>query len=44
MLLEIGSEAPRFTLPSHNSGEVSLDDYRGSNVMLAFFPLAWTPV
>lgn len=44
MLLEIGSEAPRFTLHSHNSGEVSLDDYRGKNVMLAFFPLAWTPV
>ena len=44
MSLDVGSETPRFALPSHNSGEVSLDDYRGKNVMLAFFPLAWTPV
>ena len=44
MKVDIGSEAPRFELPSHNSGIVSLDDYRGKNILLAFFPLAWTPV
>jgi peroxiredoxin Q/BCP len=44
MRLEIGKEAPDFTLPSHLGGEVSLRDYRGKNVMLAFFPQAFTPV
>ena len=44
MAINIGSETVPVTLPSHNSGEVSLVDYKGKNVMLAFFPLAWTPV
>jgi len=44
MSLSVGQKAPDFTLPSHLDKEVSLNDLRGQNVVLAFFPLAWTPV
>jgi hypothetical protein len=44
MTLKIGQEAPDFTLPSHWEKDVKLSDLRGSNVVIAFFPLAWTPV
>ena len=44
MKLKVGDPAPNFTLPSHLDKDVSLSDYRGKNVVLAFFPLAWTPV
>lgn len=42
--LTIGQPAPDFTLPSHLDKDVRLSDYRGKNIVLAFFPLAWTPV
>lgn len=42
--LTVGQTAPDFTLPSHLEKNVRLSDYRGKNVVLAFFPLAWTPV
>jgi peroxiredoxin len=44
MSLQVGQEAPDFTLPSHLDKEVTLSDLRGKNVVLAFFPQAWTPV
>jgi len=44
MKLQIGHVAPDFTLSSHLGKDVTLSDYRGTNVVLAFFPLAWTPV
>ncbi|NIS83259.1 MAG: redoxin domain-containing protein [Anaerolineales bacterium] len=44
MGLQVGQEAPDFTLPTHLGDEVTLSDLRGRNVVLAFFPLAWTPV
>jgi peroxiredoxin len=44
MELRIGQRAPEFTLPSHLDKDVSLSDYRGKNVVIAFFPLAWTPI
>ncbi len=44
MKLQVGDKAPDFTLPSHLDKDVTLSDYRGRNVVLAFFPLAWTPV
>jgi len=44
MKLRLGDKAPDFTLPSHLGKDVSLSSLRGKNVVLAFFPLAWTPV
>jgi peroxiredoxin len=40
----VGSPAPDFTLPSTSGGEVSLSQLKGKNVLLAFFPLAFTSV
>lgn len=42
--LKVGQPAPDFTLPSHLDKKVTLSELRGKNVVLAFFPLAWTPV
>lgn len=40
-----GETAPDFSLKDQNGKEVKLSDYRGKkNVMIAFFPLAFTPV
>ena len=40
---EIGAPAPPFSLPSTAGREISLDEFRGkNNVLLAFFPLAFT--
>jgi len=44
MALGVGTRAPDLTLKDHLGREVRLSDYRGKNVVLAFFPLAWTPV
>ncbi len=45
MTVSVGQMAPDFTLKSHDGRTVRLSDYRGKrNVVLAFFPLAWTPV
>jgi glutaredoxin-dependent peroxiredoxin len=40
----VGSTAPDFTLPSTSGTEVTLSSLRGKNVLLAFFPLAFTKV
>ena len=43
--LKVGEEAPEFTLPSHLDSEITLSSYKGKkNVVLAFYPLAFTPV
>ena len=45
MVLKVGEKAPDFELTSHLGEQVRLSDYLGQrNVVLAFFPLAWTPV
>lgn len=44
---EVGDVAPDFELPSHltRGKMVRLSDFRGKhNVVIAFYPLAWTPV
>jgi mycoredoxin-dependent peroxiredoxin len=43
MALEVGQQAPNFTLKNQNGEEVSLSDYRGKkNVVLMFYPFAFT--
>lgn len=44
MTLQTGDKAPAFKLFSSDKQEVSLADYRGKNVVLLFFPLAFTSV
>src|SRR3954467_14878863 len=40
---QVGEVAPEFTAPSTSGSDVSLSSFRGrSNVLLAFFPLAFT--
>jgi peroxiredoxin len=39
-----GSQAPDFTLGSTSGGNVTLSALKGRNVLLAFFPLAFTRV
>ena len=42
MKIEVGEQAPDFTLYSSDKQKVSLSDYKGKNVLLLFFPLAFT--
>ncbi len=43
MSVEVGQEAPDFTLTSQSGEKVSLSDYRGNkNVVLMFFPFSFT--
>ena len=42
-LLEIGSQAPDFTLPDQNGTQVSLASLRGHYVILWWYPKADTP-
>lgn len=44
MALQTGQQAPDFTLRDSDKQEVKLSDYRGKNVVLLFFPLAFTGV
>lgn len=41
-MLEINNKAPSFKLYNTEKKEISLDDQRGRNVVLLFFPLAFT--
>ncbi len=44
-MLQVGDKAPDFTLPAHNGPKVTLSQYNGQkNVVIAFYPLDWTPV
>ncbi len=42
MSIQINDKAPAFTLYSDTKEEVSLSDYNGRNVLVLFFPLAFT--
>ncbi len=44
-MIEVGQEAPDFTLPNQHGESVTLSQYRGSkNVVLVFYPWAFTGV
>jgi len=42
MDIQIGQQAPDFTLRDNEKNKVTLSDYRGRNVLLLFYPLAFT--
>jgi peroxiredoxin Q/BCP len=42
-MLNVGDEAPDFSLPSDSGAEVSLKDFKGHTLILYFFPKADTP-
>jgi len=44
MKIEIGQSAPEFALFNTEKNKVSLSDYKGKNVVLLFFPLAFSGV
>lgn len=42
MKIETGSKAPEFSLYNSEKNKISLSNYKGRNVLLLFFPLAFT--
>ena len=43
-MIEPGSPAPEFTLPDQDGNRISLSDYRGSTVVLVFYPADFSRV
>jgi peroxiredoxin len=43
-ILNLGKKAPNFSLNSTPDQKVSLKDFRGQPVILAFYPADWSPV
>ncbi len=43
-MIEAGATAPDFTLADQDGNEVSLADFRGSRVVLVFYPSDFSPV
>jgi peroxiredoxin len=44
MAIQTGQQAPDFTLHDQDKNKVTLSELRGKNVVLVFFPLAFTSV
>ncbi len=44
MALQVGDKAPNFTLFNTEKQEISLSDFEGKNLVILFFPLAFTGV
>lgn len=44
MAVQVGNKAPGFTLVSSDNQQISLSDYAGKNLVLLFFPMAFTSV
>jgi peroxiredoxin len=42
-VIEVGEKAPDFTLSDQDRGEVSLGDFRGTKLMLVFYPADFSP-
>lgn len=44
-MIDVGDRAPDFTLPASTGGDLTLGSFAGrKNVLLVFYPLAFTPV
>ena len=43
-MIQVGTQAPDFTLPDDKGGEVRLSDFKGKKVLLSWHPLAFTSV
>lgn len=44
IMIEVGSQAPDFTLKDQNGKTARLSSLKGKRILLSFRPLAWTPV
>ena len=42
-MIEAGTKAPDFSLPDHQGNEVSLSDFADTRLVLAFYPLDFSP-
>ncbi len=42
-MLNIGDQAPGFSLPADSGKQISLDAFKGKTLVLYFFPKADTP-
>ena len=43
-MIEPGADAPDFSLPNQDGDEVTLGDFAGRKLVLAFYPLDFSPV
>jgi peroxiredoxin len=43
-MIEAGTRAPDFSLPDQDGNQVSLADYAGRSLVIAFYPLDFSPV
>ena len=43
MPIDVGVEAPDFTLKTQDDTDWTLSDHRGKNIVLMFYPLDWSP-
>ena len=41
-MIEVGQKAPDFKLLDPNKNEFTLENFRGKNLIIFFFPMAWT--
>tara|TARA_Y100001960_G_scaffold293473_1_gene336509 strand:- start:136 stop:573 length:438 start_codon:yes stop_codon:yes gene_type:complete len=42
-MLQLGADAPEFSVNDHNGNAIQLKDYRGKKIILWFYPKADTP-
>lgn len=42
VMLEVGTQAPEFSVPAHDGSTVTLSELRGKKVVLWFYPKAGT--
>jgi peroxiredoxin len=43
-VIEAGAKAPNFSLPDQDGNEVSLSDFAGRKLVIAFYPLDFSPI